>query len=94
MSADTIDTGDHVKHTPSAEEWLVAFVRDDRLWWCGWPEGFAALADCVLLKKAEADDRAALLRNLANLNRNDPRHRYAVQRLNDEEKASRAGITE
>ena len=33
-----IDTADHVKHGPSGETWVVAYVEDDRLAWCGWPE--------------------------------------------------------
>lgn len=93
MSAETIDTGDTVKHTPSGEEWLVAFVRDDRLWWCGWPEGCALLSDCVLTKKALPEERQGLLRLMAGAQGGgDARVRYARQRLQDEE-ASRAGIT-
>lgn len=45
-----IDTGDHVHHAPSGEDWVVAYVAADRLAWCGWPQGQAALADCTLLK--------------------------------------------
>jgi len=29
-----IDTGDYVLHKPSGETWLVAFVKDEKLWWC------------------------------------------------------------
>ena len=35
----TIDTGDTVKHGPTGETWVVAYVQGDRLAWCGWPEG-------------------------------------------------------
>lgn len=35
-----IDTGDHVFHTLSREKWVVAIVRDDEVWYCGWPCGF------------------------------------------------------
>jgi hypothetical protein len=57
-----IDTGDHVLHAPSGETWVVAYVRGDRLAWCGWPQGEATLTDCVLLKKATAEERIKLLR--------------------------------
>ena len=60
-----IDTGDHVHHEPSGEDWVVAYVRGDRLAWCGWPGGQAALADCRLLRKANDDDRLKLLVDMA-----------------------------
>jgi hypothetical protein len=52
-----IDTGDYVRHGPAGEEWVVAYVRGDRLAWCGWPSGLAALADCTLIEKAAPGDR-------------------------------------
>ena len=61
-----IDTGDHVYHAPSGEAWVVAYVRGDRLAWCGWPQGEAALNDCMLVKKATPDERDALLREIAS----------------------------
>jgi len=57
-----IDTGDTVYHTPTGEKWIVAYVRGDRLAWCGWPEGEAALSDCTLITKATPDERDELLR--------------------------------
>lgn len=72
-----IDTGDTVKHGPSGETWVVAFVRDDRLAWVGWPEGYANLADCTLVRKATGEERDNLLRQMANANRDDSRCRYA-----------------
>lgn len=84
MSAD-IDAADIVKHLPTGEEWLVAFVRDDRLWWVGWPQGFASVHDCVLVEKATPEARQQLLRAMASMSeQDDPRARYAVQRLQDE----------
>lgn len=81
MNTQPIDTADHVHHAPTGEDWVVAFVQGDRLAWCGWPEGFAALADCTLVKKATTDERDALLRELAESTSNDMRVRYAKHRL-------------
>jgi len=80
-----IDTGDTVHHTPSGEEWVVAFVRGDRLAWCGWPEGLAALSDCILTKKALPEDRDELLAKLAGMHSSDARARYARDRLTTED---------
>lgn len=76
-----IDTGDTVFHRPSRERWLVAFVDDDRLAWCGWPEGYARTADCLLVHKATREQRHDLLRSMASLVWNDPRGRYARSML-------------
>lgn len=56
-----IDTGDTVLHGPSGEKWLVAFVDGEHLYWCGWPEGRALLADCTLVRKATAEQKHKLL---------------------------------
>lgn len=61
----TIDTGDVVKHGPTGEEWLVAYVDGDYLAWCGWPSGLALVSDCTLARKATAEERIGLLRELA-----------------------------
>lgn len=81
VTVDAIDTGDHVHHKPSGEDWVVAFVRGDRLAWAGWPEGLAALADCTLITKATPDARDKLLRDLADMGSSDSRCRYARERL-------------
>ena len=60
-----IRTGDTVLHTPSGEEWLVAYVQGDHLAWCGWPEGEAQLADCVLLEACTDDRHWKLVREIA-----------------------------
>lgn len=77
----TIDTGDHVKHGPTGETWVVAFVDGDRLFWCGWPEGSALLSDCELTKKATAADRHKLL--LSMRGGEGVRARYAERVLSD-----------
>jgi len=63
---EAIDTGDSVYHTPTGETWLVARVDGDKLAWCGWPEGWADLADCTLTEKATPEERTKLLRRLAD----------------------------
>lgn len=76
-----IDTADHVHHAPSGEDWVVAYVRGDRLAWCGWPQGEAALADCTLTKKATPAERDKLLREMAASGSADMRAAYACERL-------------
>lgn len=63
--APAIDTGDVVRHGPTGEEWLVAYVDGQHLAWCGWPSGHALVSDCTLVKKATPEERIALLRQLA-----------------------------
>lgn len=78
----TIDTGDVVRHVPTGEKWVVAFVKDGDLSWCGWPEGWAKLSDCILIKKATAEERLKLLKEMANMQGDqDHRARYARAEL-------------
>lgn len=86
IKAAAIDTADVVRHEPSGEEWLVACVRGDRLSCAGWPEGSALLSDCKLLRKAFPGDRAKLLAELAAIEGNDHRARYAREVLGREAK--------
>lgn len=61
-----IDVGDYVHHGPSNEDWVVAAVDGDRLYWCGWPFGGSAeLADCTLIKKETDEARDKLIKKLA-----------------------------
>lgn len=77
-----IDTGDTVKHLPTGEEWLVAVVDGERLSWCGWPEGWAKVADCELVRKAEPMERTTTLIAMAHMgNESDHRCRYARKAL-------------
>lgn len=82
MSAEQIDTGDHVLHGPTGETWVVAYVRGDQLAWFGWPDGEAALSDCTLVKKASADERLCWLKDMAASG--GLRGQYARQRLTDD----------
>jgi hypothetical protein len=79
-----IDTCDTVHHRPTGESWVVAYVRGDRLAWCGWPEGLAALSDCILTAKATPEQRDKLLREMAK-NTDGARGRYARYRLTTKE---------
>ena len=63
-----IDVCDVVLHAPSGENWVVACVDGDRLYWVGYPYGgSAALSDCQLVTKASDKDRQSLLEKLAEL---------------------------
>lgn len=79
--AQQIDTGDYVKHRPTGEQWVVAYVHGDRLAWCGWPEGEAALADCELIQKATPEQREKYLRMMLECRDDGPRRRYAQRVL-------------
>lgn len=74
-----IQTGDTVKHLPTGEKWLVAYVKGDDLAWCGWPAGLARLKDCELVEKASPEDREKLLKLMRIMNdKSDSRYRYAM----------------
>jgi len=62
----TIRTGDRVLHRPSGEHWLVAYVQDDRLAWCGWPEGEARLEDCELERSCTDEQHWKLVEEIAH----------------------------
>jgi hypothetical protein len=86
--AESIGPADTVRHRPSDEEWLVAFVEDGRLCACGWPCGFVPLEDCSLIRKATQAERDALLASMAALEGSDPRGRYARRVLSEAPAAS------
>ena len=74
-----IDTADSVLHKPTGERWLVAYVQNDRLAWCGWPEGTASLGDCELIETATDEKRVKLLQQMSQTD--GARGRYARWRL-------------
>lgn len=78
---DVIDTGDTVRHLPTNEEWIVAYVRGDKLAWCGWPEGEANVEDCDFVDWASDAERIALLQKMAEMDGDDARGRYARERM-------------
>ena len=74
----TIDTGDHVYHEPSGEDWIVAYVENGRLAPCGWPSCLAELSDCQLLNKASPQSRLEVLNEMASMKGSDHRAVYAI----------------
>lgn len=63
---DKIDIADRVHHGPSNENWIVAAVTADSIYWCGYPfGGCAELSDCTLIKKATPDEKDKLIRELS-----------------------------
>lgn len=60
--------GDHVRHRPSGEEWIVAVDSENgRVSWSGWPEGMAAEEDCELQRAASDEERLRQLRACASM---------------------------
>lgn len=51
--------GDHVRHHPTDEVWVVAFAEDDFLVAAGWPTATANVAECELVKRATDDEHRA-----------------------------------
>lgn len=70
-----IRTGDTVLHRPTGERWLVACVRDGDLSWCGWPEGYAKLSDCELVRACTDERHWKLVEEIAR-GSHDHRGRY------------------
>lgn len=62
----SIRCGDHVHHTPTGEDWVVAWAdpETDDLAWCGWPNGIARLSDCTRIKQATAYEHMSTLRGV------------------------------
>lgn len=75
-----IDTADTVKHIPSGEEWVVAYVDGDQLCPCGWPLTLANLSDCLLVTKATETARQNLLVGMSVIE-DDPRGDHARRAL-------------
>lgn len=58
-------TGDTVRHIPTGELWTVAWADERELMWCGWPEGWAKISDCVLVKACTDEEHWGLVEELA-----------------------------
>jgi hypothetical protein len=55
--------GDHVKHAPSGETWLVRrMVGDDRVECCGWPTSQGLLSDCEIVYRCTDEEHERLTR--------------------------------
>ena len=72
-----IDTADSVFHRRSREWWSVAYVKNGRLCWCGWPGGTVAASECLLVTKATPKERLELLNEMAAMKVGDQRRSYA-----------------
>lgn len=62
----TMRTGDTVRHIPSGETWIVAWPDEEELMWCGYPEGWAKISDCVLVKNCTDEQHWKLIKEIAN----------------------------
>lgn len=80
-----MDIGDIVLHKPTGETWTIAYVHNEHLAWCGWPEGLAHTSDCTLVKHATAEERLELLKQMAAGSEPDSRRTYAIARLQQAE---------
>ena len=58
-SAADLRPGDTVHHHPSGEDWVLRYVKGDRLSWLGWPPGEASVADCSLASRCSDEEHLA-----------------------------------
>jgi hypothetical protein len=79
-----IRTGDTVLHRPTGESWVVAYVINDRLAWCGWPEGEAKASDCEIVELGTNKQRNDTLTLMTQIPGDDARKRYAQQLLKED----------
>ncbi len=76
--------GDTVKHRPSGETWVVAYVDGDSLSWFGWPYGEAKIADCELVEACSDSQHVKGLRRLADSYNGTPSYdRRATKAMQD-----------
>jgi hypothetical protein len=80
-----VDTGDVVLHKPTGERWVTAYVSGENLCCLGWPESFANVSDCTLIKEATPEERLLILKRMADMSSDDARKRYAIHRLSTAE---------
>lgn len=83
--------GDTVYHTPSGEEWILAYDEENgRVSACGWPESMVNAEECALRKSATDEERLTMLNTWANQEGSDHRTRAAKRQLATETPASKA----
>jgi hypothetical protein len=70
--------GDHVRHRPTGERWLVAWAEGDELAPAGWPTSMARLADCEVIHRCSDMEHAAAVREWGS---SQGGHRTRVLRL-------------
>lgn len=83
-----IRTGDTVLHKPTGETWSVAFVRDDKLFWRGWPEGCAELSDCELVKSCSDEEHWQIVEEIAKSSSPGIRKAHCAWLLEERDKAN------
>ena len=79
-----VRTGDEIKHYPTGEIWTVAAVdhKNKEISWIGWPEGWANMNDCHVVKRCDDEFNMKILKLMANMkNDDDHRKRYALRVL-------------
>lgn len=78
-------TGDIVSHTPSGEEWVVAWADHESgdMAPCGWPTCQARIADCVVTKPATDAEHRWMVGRIAASGRTDA-HRAALSKARGE----------
>ena len=74
------ELGDTVRHIPSGEEWLVAYVRDGKLAACGWPDELVPASDCVLVQRMPLGKKLDLRRELSRSTGHRAEHARALLR--------------
>lgn len=74
------ELGDTIRHIPSGEEWLVAYVRDGKLAACGWPDEVVPASDCVLVQRMPLGKKLDLLRELSRSTGHRAEHARALLR--------------
>ncbi len=86
--AQSFRAGDHVKHHPSGESWVLACDEENgRVQPAGWPESQAEAAHCSLKREATDEQRLKQLRESANISTRDggdARQRVATRQLETE----------
>jgi hypothetical protein len=78
----TFKCGDHVKHRPSGETWVVAYADNEHVACCGWPETLAQASDCTLVKAATNEQHVDMLKRCATLDDSRGSHaRAEIERM-------------
>lgn len=78
-------TGDSVRHTPSGENWLVAYAdyHTDDLAPCGWPPSLARISDCTIRRRCTDAQHEKLVREIAKGSGSDHRRCWVERKYAD-----------
>ncbi len=66
-----IDAGDAFLHRPSGETLSCSGSDGDAVFWEGWPEGYARVEDCDLVREATPDQRRSTLVSWSKVRRRE-----------------------